>query len=136
MNQQGLDDLGKLLLRVTVGGLMLLHGIAKLRHGIAPLIARVEGHHLPGFVGYGVFIGEIIAPIAIIIGLYTRPAGLILAFNMVVAIWLAHSGDLGKLNKGGGWQLELQWFYLAGGLIVAALGSGRYALRGGRHRLD
>jgi putative oxidoreductase len=136
MNQQRLDDLAKLLLRFTIGGLMLFHGISKLRHGIAPIIANVQHHHLPGFVGYGVFIGEVVAPIAIILGLYTRPAALVFAFNMLFAVWLVHTGDVGHLAKGGAWALELQWFYFAGALAVAALGAGRYALRGGKHRLD
>ncbi len=136
MNQQRLDDLGKLVLRVTVGGLMLLHGINKLRKGVDPIIAMVEQHGLPGFVGYGVFIGEVLAPIAIILGLFTRPAALVLAINMLFAVWLRHTGDIAKITKSGAWALELHWFYFAGALAIFALGAGRYALRGGRHRFD
>ena len=136
MNQQRLDDLTKLTLRLTVGVLMLLHGIAKLRHGIARIILNVEHHGLPSFVGYGVFIGEVLAPVAIILGLYTRPAALALAINMLFAVWLAHMGDIGNLGRGGGWAVELQWFYFAVALAVAALGGGRYAVRGGRSRWD
>jgi putative oxidoreductase len=37
---------------------------------------------LPGFIAYGVLIGEVVAPI-LIIRVFTRPAALVLAFTMV-----------------------------------------------------
>jgi putative oxidoreductase len=79
------DDLGKLLLRLAVGGLMLFHGLHKL-FGVG-LSAACWWKGLPGFIAYGVLIGEVVAPILIILGLFTRPAALVLAFTMVVA-WL------------------------------------------------
>ena len=53
------EDLGKLVLRLTVGGLLLFHGIHKLLNGIAPIKAMVAAHHLPDAIAYGVYLGEV-----------------------------------------------------------------------------
>ena len=122
------DDIGKLVLRLTLGILMLLHGIAKLRYGVAGIEGMVTSHGLPGFLAYGVFIGEVIAPLMVIAGFYARAGGLIMAFNMVVAIALAHSSQLLGIGKTGGWELELQGFYLFTAIVVALIGPGKYAI--------
>ena len=122
------EDLGKLLLRVTVGGLMLFHGISKVMHGVGPIEGMLEAKGLPAAMAYGAYVGEIVAPLLLIVGFQTRIAALVLAFNMVTAIALAHPADLGKLNAFGGWAVELQMFYLLGGLCIALIGAGRMAL--------
>ena len=108
---------------------MLFHGISKLRHGIDGIISSVTAHGLPAVLAYGVFVGEVLAPIAVLIGIYTRVSAGVIAFNMVVAVLLAHSGDLLHLGKGGGYALELQALYLAGALAIVSLGSGQIAVR-------
>ncbi|WP_355661202.1 DoxX family protein [Halomonas salifodinae] len=125
------DALGKLILRLSVGVLMLLHGISKLLNPgslnwIGDLLA---GYGLPSFLAYGVLIGELIAPIMAIVGWQTRVAGLLMAGNMVVAIALVHSHELFMLNQTGGWQLELQGLFLFGAAALIFLGSGRMAVR-------
>ena len=122
------DDLGKLLLRLTLGILMLLHGIAKLRYGVSGIEGMVTSHGLPGFLAYGVFVGEVIAPLLVISGFYSRIGGLIIAFNMIVAIALAHSAQLFDIGKQGGWALELQGFFLFTALAVALIGPGKFAI--------
>jgi putative oxidoreductase len=123
------DDVGRLLLRLAVGGLLLLHGLQKLRHGIGGIADQLAAHGVPSFVAYGVFVGEVVAPVALLLGWLTRIAAGIVAFNMVVAVLVAHTGDLLRTGRGGGYALELQALYLAGALGVALLGSGRYAIR-------
>lgn len=120
-------DLGRLLLRLTLGALMLLHGIAKMRNGIDPIIDAVANNGLPPLLAYGVFIGEVLAPVLLIIGLWTRLAALVVAVNMIVAIALMHSADIAMLSRSGGWAIELQALFLALALGVALLGPGRYA---------
>lgn len=122
------DDIGKLVLRLTLGILMLLHGIAKLRYGVAGIEGMVISHGLPGFLAYGVFVGEIIAPLMVIAGFYARAGGLIMAFNMAVAIALAHSAQLFGIGKSGGWELELQGFFLFTAVVVALIGPGKFAV--------
>jgi putative oxidoreductase len=122
-----LDDLGKLLLRVTLGTLMLLHGLAKIQNGIDPIMDAVANVGLPPVLGYGVFVGELIAPLFLIAGVWARAAALVVAVNMAVAIVLMHSADIGALSSSGGWAIELQAWYLAAALAVALLGAGRIA---------
>jgi putative oxidoreductase len=125
------DAVGKLIVRLTVGILMLFHGVAKVLHpGTLDFIGgALAGAGLPAALAYGVYVGEIIAPLMIILGIQARLGGLIVVLNMVFAILLVHSGDLFSLTEHGGWRLELQGFYLFGGLAIMFLGSGRLALR-------
>ncbi len=122
------EHFGKLLLRLTLGILMLFHGYAKITKGVSGIEGMLQGMGLPGWVAYGVYIGEVLAPLLLIFGWYARTGGLIIAINMVFAVALAHSKQLLDLTKTGGWALELQAFFLVCGLVVALLGPGRYAV--------
>ncbi len=130
MSPSTLDNLGKLILRLTIGVLILFHGIAKLTHGVGPIESMMVARGLPAFTAWGVYIGEIIAPLLVIVGFYTRIGGLIIVINMLFALALVHSGQLHQFSANGGWQLELQGLYLFGALAIALLGAGRYSLAG------
>ncbi len=125
------DNFGKLILRLTVGSLMLFHGVAKISHiGTLEFIkGQLANFSIPSIIAYGVFAGEIVAPIMIIFGIYARLGGLIVVINMVFAVVLVHVNDLFSLSEHGGWRLELQAFYLFCGLAVLFLGSGRFAFK-------
>jgi putative oxidoreductase len=126
------DNLGKLILRLTLGGLILFHGVAKILNpaGAMGMIAgQLAAHGLPAFIAYGVYIGEVLAPLLILLGIFTRLGGLLVVANMVFAILLVHSSQLLMMTKQGGWQLELQGFYLLCGLAVYFLGSGKFAVK-------
>lgn len=122
-------DFGKLIIRLTLGGLMLFHGVAKLFNGISGIEGMLAGHGIPTIFAYGVFIGELIAPLMIILGYQTRIGALLIVFNMLVAIALAHGNELLALGRSGGWALELQGFFLFTALAVIFLGPGRYKLK-------
>jgi putative oxidoreductase len=130
------EDIGRLLLRLTVAGLMLFHGVSKLRHGIGGITSSVGAHSLPHFVAYGVYIGELIAPLLVLVGIYTRPAAAIIAFDMVFAVWLKHSNELFRVGGSGGYALELQLLYLTGAIAIVLFGAGRYALNAGAGRFN
>ncbi|OZI34449.1 GntR family transcriptional regulator [Bordetella genomosp. 10] len=130
------DDAGKLILRLVLGILILLHGISKMTHGVGFIVNLVHEHGLPSFVAYLVYIGEVIAPILIIVGIFTRIGGLIIAVNMLFAFGLVHTSQLFQINSQGGWQLELQGMYLAAGLAIALLGAGRFSLGGAGGRYN
>jgi putative oxidoreductase len=127
-SNQTLDGVGKLVLRVAVAALMLLHGVHKLGHGIGGVKSMLAARGLPEVLGYGVFLGEVVAPILMIVGWLTRPAALTLSFTMVVAVLLAHTGDVTRLGKAGQWGIELQALFFASGLAVALLGPGPYSV--------
>jgi len=130
------DDTGKLVLRVALGVLILLHGISKLTNGVGFVSSELTAHGLPGALAYLVFVGEILAPVLLIAGIYTRPAGWIVVINMLFAIWLVHTKGLWALDRTGGWALELQGMYLFAGLAVAFLGAGRFSVAGSGGRLN
>jgi len=125
------EDVAKLLLRLSVGILMLFHGYSKVVNpGALDWIGgTLTAYGMPAFFSYGVYVGEILAPLMIIIGVYTRPGGWFIFINMVFALFLAHTGDFFTVSEHGGWAVELQWFYLIGGLVVALLGSGKFAVK-------
>lgn len=130
------DNTAKLLLRVGLGLLLLLHGIAKMTGGIDWLGGMISNAGLPSFFAYGVYIGEVVAPIMLILGYYTRSAAIIIIFNMIVAIALVHGNQLLMLTDNGGWKLELQAFFMLTAAAIALLGSGKYALRRTTNALD
>jgi len=125
------ESAGKLVLRLTVGLLILFHGVGKLLDpGKLDFISsRLTGLGLPDFIVWGVYAGEVIAPLMIIFGVMTRLGGGLIVINMLFAIALVHMGDVFTLSAQGGWRLELQAFYLFGALAILLLGSGRYAIK-------
>ncbi len=120
-----LDDWGRLILRVSIGGLLLFHGIHKVVAGVGGIAGMLEKSGLPGFMAFGVYVGEVVAPLMILLGLYTRLAGAALAFNMAVAVLLAHSSDVLALEQHGGWAIELPMLYFLGAVALVFLGGGR-----------
>ncbi len=124
------EDLGKLLLRLTVAGLMLFHGISKIIHGVAWMAGPLAALHLPAFISYGAYVGEVVAPVLIILGLYTRLAGLVLSFDLFMAFILVSHSRFFMVAPTGGWGLELDAFYFLGGICIFLLGAGRLSLGG------
>lgn len=120
--------IAKLLLRVSVGGMMLPHGLGKIQGGIGFIKQVVVSAGFPEFFAYGIFIGEVIAPLLLIIGYKTKWAAYILSFNMLVAIILVHSADVLKLTSNGAWAIETQMFYVVTGLVIAFLGAGKFSV--------
>lgn len=130
------DDAGKLLLRASVGVLVLLHGLFKIGSGPGFVIKMLGAAGLPGGLAYLVYVGEIVAPLLMIAGLWTRAAAGVVAINMLFAFGLVHMGQLFALTNQGGWALELQGLYLFGALAVALLGAGRISLGGTQGRFN
>jgi putative oxidoreductase len=126
------DDLGKLILRLTVGALLLLHGVHKMLTGIAPIEMMVAARHLPQALAYGVYAGEIIAPVMLMLGVYVRIGAGLIVLNMIMAVVLAGMSSIVRLNPMGGYALELEAFYLFGAAAIAFLGAGRFSVAGGR----
>ncbi|MDD3775239.1 MAG: DoxX family protein [Sulfurovaceae bacterium] len=123
------SNIAKLILRLMIGGMMFLHGLAKLSHGIDFIKGMVIANGLPGLVAYGVYIGEVLAPLLIIIGFKSRLAAGVVAFNMIVAIYLVHLNDIFMLTNTGAWAVETQMLYLFGSICIVLLGSGKYAAK-------
>ena len=124
------EDFGKFLLRLAGGGLMLFHGLHKLFAGIDGISGMLVAKGLPGFIAYGVLVGEVIAPCLIILGILTRPAALVLAFTMIVAWLMVGMNETWALDKTGAWAIESLVYFFIGALAVAFLGAGRFSVAG------
>ena len=125
-------DAALLILRVVLGLLILLHGVSKLPPPPEFLITALSERGLPSVLAYSVYLGEIVGPILIIVGIWTRLGALLIVANMIVAILVAHLGDLFAINKQGGYELELQAMYLFSAVALTLTGAGRYSV-GGRY---
>ena len=122
------EDIGKLILRFSIAALMLFHGFSKLFNGIDGIKFLVTNAGLPEFVAYGVYMGEVVFPILIILGLFTRISSLFFALTMVFAIFLAHSSEIFELEETGGLLIELPLIYLLTSISIMFIGAGKYSL--------
>jgi len=131
------DDLGKLILRLAVAVLLIFHGIAKLKSGIGWMAGPLGNFHLPLALGYGVYVAEIVAPILLVLGIWTRPAAAVIAFDLFMALALVVQGRTFTISeRGGGLGGELELFYMLAALAIVFLGSGRYGISKGLGRFD
>jgi putative oxidoreductase len=104
-----------------------MHGISKVQHGVAWIGGPLSAVGLPSYLAYGAYLGEILAPLLLIIGLWTRLAALVIMVDMIMAIVLVRHGDIGKIGMSGGWAIELEALFLFGALAIALAGGGRFA---------
>lgn len=119
---------GLLIARSIIALTMLLYGIHKLTNGVSGIETMLTDHHLPGAISYGVYAGEIIAPVLILIGYRTRLAAIVFAVNCITAIALAKTDALFQLNESGGWAVDILMIYLFAGIALFFTGAGKYAV--------
>jgi len=119
-------DLSLLLLRLGAGGLMVPHGWGKLNRLIEGLNAgEVQFYNWMGIgteasLGLAVC-GELVAPVFIVLGLFTRWMSIPAAITMAVAAFGAHAGDpIG--------DKEHALLFLVPYLVLALMGGGKYSL--------
>jgi putative oxidoreductase len=127
------EDAAKLLLRLAVGGLMLFHGVHKIRNGVDWMHPLLEAKGLPTLLAYGSYLGEVAAPLLILAGVLTRLSSLVVAGTMVMSVFLALSDQVLALNQYGGWAIELNAFFFLTALALALLGPGRFSVWQGRY---
>ena len=116
------SDIGLLILRVGVSGLMLTHGIPKL-------MQLLEGNMEfgdPLGIGSGLsliltVIGEALCPILIIFGIKTRLAAIPPIITMLVAAFIVHGSDPVATK-------EKALLYLIGFVAIGLMGAGRFSV--------
>jgi putative oxidoreductase len=121
-------DLAALLLRLTLGGLLLFHGWHKVHSGIGFILSMLNEHGVPSFIGYGIYLGEVVAPILIILGICCRLSSIMVIGTMVVAWFLVDIGNTFHLNEVGAWAIEDLVFYVMMAVVLLFLGSGKYSV--------
>jgi putative oxidoreductase len=122
------EDTGKLILRVTLGVLILMHGIGKLMNGIDWLGPALNEAGLPAFFKYGVYLGEIVGPLLLIAGFYGRIGAWLIAINMLFAIGLSHWDELFVVTGSGGLAIEKQYMFMFSAIALGLIGTGRYGV--------
>lgn len=124
-------NLSIFITRIAVGFPMLVYGVSKLFYGIDFIKNVLAQHGLPSILAYGVYVGEVVAPVLLIIGFRTRLAALVFAINCLTAIVLVQSSNLFKMNASGGWASELLVIYLLVAVSFFFTGGGKFALSTG-----
>jgi putative oxidoreductase len=128
MQPHASHDYAALLLRVSLGLLMLAHGfyLKLFVFGAAGTVGFFESLGLPALVAWLVIAGETLGGLGLIFGVLTRWAAVLLIPIALGATW-AHAGfGWAFSNPGGGWEFPL---FLSVTLAVQALlGDGAYAL--------
>jgi putative oxidoreductase len=146
-----LRNLGLLLLRLGIGGTMMLHGIPKLFGGPGksppPTLARIAGSNYrvffeesggsnfaawlaqmgipqPRIAGYAAGVAETFGGLGLILGLKTRLSALLIIFDLCVAIWKVH-WKVGFFGEGG---YEFPFGLANGAASLALTGPGALAL--------
>jgi putative oxidoreductase len=116
----GLRPLGLLVLRLALGVIFFYHGYPKLVHADPGLRAAFVQHGMPAyFVGLAGII-ETFGAGLLFLGLFTRPAALVLAGEMAVAIWRVHSGHGIMVVK----EYEFPMVICAACFALATVGAG------------
>lgn len=121
------EDIGKLVLRLSLGGLMLFHGLHTLLNGLAPLQAILAAHNIPENAAYFAYLGGLVAPILIIVGLFSRVGAVLVMLNVVIMLVLADFSKIASIASDGSYALEVQAFYFFTALAVSLLGAGRFS---------
>ncbi|MEB3263990.1 MAG: DoxX family protein [Synechococcus sp.] len=123
-----LASLGLLLLRLSIGVLMIHHGQEKLADPQQFANTYVASLHLPFplFFAYAAGYAELIGSWLVIFGLFTPLGALALSGTMTVAAY-QHISTAG-LNV---YVLELVLLYLGGSLALLCNGPGRYSFDAG-----
>jgi putative oxidoreductase len=130
------QDIAKLLLRLTCGGILLFHGVHKVFVEVDHVKAIVENAGMPEFIAYGNIIGEFVAPIFILAGFKTRIAAVVVAFNMLLSILIAHPDIMFSVNNYGGWMIETNVLYMMTAVVLFFSGAGKYSLSRGVGKWD
>jgi len=119
-------DFALLLLRLVVGSLLLIHGIDKIRNGVGGLETALVAKGLPEATVWGIYVGQLLAPLLLILGFMTRPAGLVVTVTMGLLLWLDQgAGAFSGGGVDGGLSGEVYLFHAVAGMTLFCAGAGR-----------
>ena len=115
-------DLGLLILRVGVSGLMLTHGLPKLLNLLQGNFEFSDPIGLGSTISFIlIVIAEAICPVLILVGIKTRIATIPPIIAMAVAAFMVHGADPIATK-------EKALLYLIGFLSIGLMGAGKLSL--------
>ena len=128
MSQRNNQNYGALITRVSLGSILLSHGLLKVFVFTIPgTVGFFASLGLPAIAAYLTIFAEVVGGTAIIVGLYTRLAALLSIPLLLGALWVHAGYGWVFSSEGGGWEFPLLLVVLAS--AVALQGNGPFALR-------
>lgn len=121
-------DIAMLLIRLGLGVSIFMHGLNKIFNGLSFVRSVVLKLGLPEFVSYGVYLSEIIAPIMLMIGFYSRLGAFVIICSSIFIIYATYPNPL-ALTSHGGFSAEILYLYIFSSFCIVFNGSGKYALK-------
>lgn len=121
-----LQPMGLLALRVALAIVFVYHGYPKLVHSNPEMQQFFIDHGLPGYFVAVAGVLETFGGFLFLIGLFTRPVALLLATEMVVAIWKV-KGVHGALVVR---DFEFEMTLCAACIALATVGAGLASIDG------
>ena len=126
----GAFNFAMLILRLTVGILMMLHGYDKLKD-FSGTVAQMQGFEFlglsPKIIVSLLIFAEFFCSILLILGLFTRFACIPLIIAMAVALFKAHGGHIENGGPGGG---QMAGLYLLCYIVLLLTGPGKASVDG------
>jgi len=120
-------DIGLLIVRIALGGIIFFHGFHKITHGIADQFQILANNGIPGVFIYFVYVSEVLAPVLIVLGIFTRLSSLSIFVTMIV-IFYALPFPIG-MDEHGAMNIESQLYFLLLSVALFFTGPGRYTLK-------
>lgn len=119
---------GALLIRLTLGVVLLAHGLLKLLvFTPAGTVGYFESLGLPPIAAHLTIFAEVAGGSALILGAYARLVALLSLPVLLGATWVHIGNGWVFSNQGGGWEFPAVLVLMA--LAVVAQGAGRFAVR-------
>ena len=123
MKKDSLNNFGLFIMRISLGAIMLTHGIPKLK-----ILFAGNGGEWLNPIGIGATpslalagTAECLGSLCIMLGIFTRVSSAVLAFNMAVAAFIFHSNDPFAVA-------ELAFVFFTMYMALAFLGAGDFSL--------
>jgi putative oxidoreductase len=131
------SDFGALVLRVTLGSVIFLHGFHKVMHGLGDATQNLMDGGIPGQFMFFVYISEVLAPVLIVLGILTRLSSISIVITMIIVFYVLPFPI--TLDEHGALTIESQLFFMFLPIAIFFIGPGRYRLyknEGGHWLLD
>ena len=85
-----LQPLALLVMRLTLGLIMTVHGSQKVFGGLHQFANVVHGMGIPAWLGYMAAFVELLGGLMILVGFFTGAAAFAICIDLIVAIWKVH----------------------------------------------